>query len=86
MKQSDNTQAPAYICQDADNRQQADDLPPYQLDSPRMAHGSNHQSESARMNIGIEGNSFNELRVISDEVPPSGDTDVTCETIEDSAS
>jgi hypothetical protein len=78
MKQPDDNQAPAPMYRDVDNGQRFDELPPYELEPSRMARGINHhQSGSTFMDTGVDRNSSSHNRAPPDEIPSSGDTDVT---------
>jgi hypothetical protein len=78
MRRPDDDQAPAPMYRDIENRQIPDELPPYELDSTRMARGINHcPSESTFMDIGVDRISSSHSSAPPDEIPSSGDTDVT---------
>jgi hypothetical protein len=79
MKRPDDDQAPAppmYL--DVENRQLPDALPPYEQEPARMAHGINHHaSGSTFMDTGDDRISSSHNSAPPDEIPSSGDTDVT---------
>jgi hypothetical protein len=63
---------------DVENRQLPDALPPYEQEPARMAHGINHHaSGSTFMDNGDDRISSSHNSAPPDEIPSSGDTDVT---------
>jgi hypothetical protein len=78
MKRPDDDQTPTPMYLDVENRQRPDELPPYELEPTRMARGINHHpSGSTFMDTGVDRISSSHTCAPLDEIPSSGDTDVT---------